>query len=166
MNIFEKSKKENKSLIDSIHEVLKYKLNIDIDNDRLSEIISDMGLFDYIELNNALNEKNIDYIKQIFGEENVFEYSIQGRQNLRSTASSRPKPASNRRKTSSDSGAGSSSSPAASSTDKEPSSADDTSNTDKGSLSPQEYRNQKELKTSIDNEIDELEKMKRLAGIS
>lgn len=160
MNIFEKSEKENKSLIDSIHEVLVDKLNIDIDKDDLSEIISEMGLFDYIELNKAIDDKNIDYIRQLFGDENVFEYSMQGRTNLKSKASSRSTVA---KKKSNSTGSNSSSSDNASQSS---SSSNNTSKSDKGSLSPQEYKKQKDLKKSIENEIDELEKMKKLAGIS
>lgn len=162
MNIFEKSEEENKSLIDSIHEVLTDRLNIDIDKDDLSEFINDMGLADYIELDNALDNKNIDYIKELLGKENVVEYSIQGRKNLQSTAASRP--TTNKSKPSnSDSSSSSSSS---SSTDTTQSSSNNTGDSDRGSLSPQEYKKQKELSKSIENEIDELEKMKKLAGIS
>lgn len=160
MNIFEKSEKENKSIIDSIHEILTDRLNINIDKDDLSEIISEMGLSDYIELNKAIENKDLDYIKQMFGEETFLEYSMQGRTNLKSKASTRTTIA-NKKDNSSDSGSSSSSKNTSQS-----SSTNNTSFSDQGSLSPQEYKKRKDLKKSIENEIDELEKMKKLAGIS
>lgn len=157
MNIFEKSTKENKSIIDSITEILNDDLNIDVSNESVSEIVKNMTLSDFIEIDTAIQNKDIDYIKNKFlDNDEVNEYAMQGRKSVTSSASARPKPdkVSEPVKVSQPT----SSTNNTSSQDNK----DDTGNSSSGSLSPSEYAE----KQKIDKEIEELEKMKKMAGLS
>lgn len=158
MNIFEKSTKENKSIIDSITEILNDYLNIDVSNETVSEIVKNMTLSGFIEIDTAIQNKDIDYIKDKFlYNDEVNEYAMQGRKSVTSTASTRPTPdkVSEPVKVSQTT---SSTNNKSSTDDKE----DDTGNSSSGSLSPSEYAE----KQKIDKEIEELEKMKKMAGLS
>jgi hypothetical protein len=157
MNIFEKSTKENKSIIDSITEILNDDLNIDVSNESVSEIVKNMTLSDFIEIDTAIQNKDIDYIKNKFlDNDEVNEYAMQGRKSVTSSASARPKPdkVSEPVKVSQPT----SSTNNTSSQDNK----DDTGNSSSGSLSPSEYAE----KQKIDKEIEELEKMRKMAGLS
>lgn len=156
MNIFEKSTKENKSIIASITEILNDFLNIEITDDEVKDKIVNMSLSDFIELDNAIRNRDIDNIKNMFSVDSISEYAIQGRKGVESSATSRPKP---------DKVKPATKSTTATSTSNNKDKTDNTADSDTGSLSPAEYAKKKELSTDIDKEIDELEKIKKLAGL-
>ena len=153
MNIFEKSTTENKPIIDSITEILNDQLGIEVSKDVVSTVVKNMTLSDFIEIDTAIQNKDVDFINNKFSSDvEVNEYAIQGRTNMKSSAAARPSPEKY----------------TAPVKPQEPTNTAPTSDTDKNdtnsnttSLSPSEYADNKK----IEKEIEELEKMKKMAGL-
>lgn len=152
MNIFEKSMQEDKSIIDSITEILNNEFNITISADELKEVGYNMSLSDFIEIDTAIENKDIDFIKNKFSVDDINEYNMQGRQGITSTATNRttpPKPQVINK-------------PAQPTNQEIIIKTDDKStNASSASLSPEEYKSN----TEMTKEIEELEKMKKMAGL-
>lgn len=154
MNIFEKSTKENKSIINSITEILNDRFNINVTVEDVKDVVRSMSLSDFIEIDSAIDNEDIELLKSIFtNDTEITEYSIQGRQGLKSIANNRPTPTKTTTSTTTK--------PQNQEITINTNSDDDnqTSGSTTGSLSPTEYSNKNK------EEVEEIEKIKKMAGI-
>jgi len=132
-----KNKKSEK-----ISRLLKQQMGLDVSPTDIASAIAEMSLSDVINLYSAIDTKDKDAIKQMFSKNIKLEYGIQNRTQLGSVAQNRPEPAKAIAKP-------------------------------VGSLTPTELNAKKELDAKSDPKLakeikdkeEELETIKRLAGI-
>lgn len=135
---------KTKSSASKFSTLLKTYFGLDYSENEVKSAMDNMGISDVVSLDIAFEKKDIDTIKNIFTKNVQLEYAIPGRTNLSSSAQNRP------------------------STEKP--------KTSTGTLSPSELQTKNqmddaqkkkddELQKEIQDKEEELETIKRLAGI-
>ena len=127
--------------------ILKKHFNLDYTDTNIKNALENMGISDIVSLDIAMENKDIDAIKQIFNKTIQLEYSIPNRSNLPSAAQNRPAVATPKTPTSSVGSLNSS-----------------ELNAQK-EIEAEKQKNNQELQSEIKSKEDELETIKKLAGI-
>lgn len=126
---------------------LKKHFNLDYTDADIKNALENMGISDIVSLDIAMENKDIDAIKQIFNKTIQLEYAIPNRSNLPSAAQNRPSVA----------------------TPKTPNSSIGSLNSTelnaKKEIEAEKQKNNQELQSEIKSKEEELENIKRLAGI-
>lgn len=91
MRLLEGIEKYGRQMHMAIKAMIKDVLNIDIDDDKARELTDKLGLSDILALDTAIDDQNSEAIMDIVGKHvSLEEYSLPGRGNLTSKASTRP----------------------------------------------------------------------------
>lgn len=99
MKLFENMEEFGGSITDAIKQMVIDMFQEELDDDQIVEIVKTLGLSDMLELDRAYSAGDRDTIKEILGLDMQLEYSMGGRGDINSAASTRQAPA--RRDTSS-----------------------------------------------------------------
>ncbi len=124
--------------------MLKTYFNLDYSENNIKNAISNMGISDIVMLDVAIEKNDLETIKNIFTKNVQLEYAIPGRTNLASTAQNRP------------------------TTEKPKTSSGTLSPTElqtKNQMDDAQQKKDDQLQKEIQDKEEELETIKRLAGI-
>lgn len=140
-------KKKKSSASSKFSSILKKYFNLDYTDADIQNALENMGISDIVSLDIAIENKDIGSIKEIFNKTIQLEYTIPNRANLSSAAQNRPSVATPK------------------TTTKPISSLDSTEFNAQKQLEKEKETKDQDLKNEIKTKEEELETIKRLAGI-
>lgn len=135
---------KTKNTASKFSSMLKSYFNIDYSDNEIKNAINNMGISDIVSLDIAMENKDIEAIKDIFTKSIQLEYAIPGRTNLPSSAQNRP------------------------STEKPKTATGSLSPTElqtKNQMDDAQKKKDADLQKEIQDKEEELDTIKRLAGI-
>lgn len=138
------TKKKSSNTASKFSDMLKRYFNIDYSENDVNNSISNMGISDIVSMDIAIEKNDIETIKDILTRNIQLEYAIPGRTNLSSTAQNRP------------------------TTEKPKTSSGTLSPTElqtKNQMDDAQQKKDDELQKEIKDKEEELDTIKRLAGI-
>jgi len=139
---------KNKSSASSkFSSILKKHFNLDYTDADIKNALENMGISDIVSLDIAMENKDIDAIKQVFNKTIQLEYAMPNRSNLPSAAQNRPSVAIPKTPNSSIG------------------SLNSTELNAQKEIEAEKQKNNQELQSEIKSKEEELENIKRLAGI-
>lgn len=138
------TKKNSSNSASKFANILKKYLNLDYSETEIKNSINNMGISDIVMLDVAIENNDINTIKDVFTKNVQLEYTIPGRTNLTSTAQNRP------------------------TTEKPTTSSGTLSPTElqtKNQMDDEQKKKDDQLQKEIQDKEDELDTIKKLAGI-
>jgi len=151
MKLLETAKENNTDLPEAISKLLNDYFSIEITADEIKDISENMGLSDILELDTAITNKDKRRVEEILKSEIQLEYKMPNSGDNASDASNNPKPSKTQVQQKDTKNTDQ---------DNEPNNSN-SSNSTKGTLSPNEYQDEKDIQSAK----DEIEKLKKVAGI-
>jgi hypothetical protein len=141
------TKKNKPSASSKFSYILKKHFNLDYTDNDLKNALENMGISDIVSLDIAIENKDINSIKEIFNKTIQLEYTIPNRANLPSAAQNRPSVSTSK------------------TTTKPIGSLNSTEFNAQQKLDTEKEKKDQELQNEIKSKEEELETIKRLAGI-
>lgn len=151
MKLFETAKENNTDIAEAISKLLQDYFSIEISAEEIRDKSENMSLSDILELDTAITNKDKQRIEELLKSELQLEYKMPNSGQKVSDASNNPKPSKaqvpqkDTQNTDQD----------------EENNNDNSSGSTKGTLSPNEYQDEKDIQSAK----DEIEKLKKVAGI-